>query len=162
MDISQHTVVTIEYTLTDNDNQVLDQADANKPLAYVHGVGAAIPGLEAALEGKAPGETLQVSVSPEDAYGERDEEMVTAVSQDLFEGVDEVQTGMQFQAETNGGPRIVTVVDVDMEDEQVTIDANHPLAGVTLNFDVKVQDVRGATPDEIEQGEVQQESQILH
>lgn len=160
MDVSKHTVVTIEYTLTDTDQHVLDQAGEDKPLAYVHGVGAAIPGLEAALEGKSPGESLQVSVPPEEAYGQRNEDLISTVPREMFEGVDEVKTGMQFQAETENGPRIVTVVDV--EDDQVVIDANHPLAGVTLNFDVRIRDVRGATEEEISQGEAQSGPNIVH
>lgn len=160
MDVSKHTVVTIEYTLTDTEEHVLDKADSGKPLAYVHGIGAAIPGLETALEGKSPGDTLQVSVPPEEAYGQRNEDLVSAVPLKMFEGVDEVKTGMQFQAETENGPRIVTVVDV--HEDQVTIDANHPLAGVTLNFDVKIRDVRDATEEEISQGQAQAGPDIVH
>lgn len=160
MEVGKHRVVTITYTLRDEDRQILDQADENRPLDYVHGVGSAIPGLEAALEGKSPGESLQVSVEPDEAYGEHNEDLVSDVPLDMFDGVDEVQTGMQFQAETEDGTRIITVIDV--QGEMVTIDANHPLAGVTLNFDVRIRKVRSATEEEIEQREADGSGDIIH
>jgi FKBP-type peptidyl-prolyl cis-trans isomerase SlyD len=150
MQIAKDTVVSIDYTLKDDDGSVLDSSEGKQPLSYLHGSGNIIPGLEQALEGKAPGDELNVRVEPADAYGERREELQQAVPKNLFEGVDELQPGMQFQAQGDGGTQIVTVVDV--EDDQVTVDANHPMAGVALNFDVKVVDVRDATDEEREHG----------
>lgn len=150
MQISKDTVVAIDYTLKDDEGAVLDTSEGKEPLSYLHGSGNIIPGLEQALEGKATGEELSIRVEPVDAYGERSEELKQAVPLDMFKGVDDLQPGMQFQAQGEGGTQIVTVVAV--EGDQVTVDANHPMAGVALNFDVKVQEVRPATDEEREHG----------
>ncbi|HKK14936.1 MAG TPA: peptidylprolyl isomerase [Gammaproteobacteria bacterium] len=152
MEVAKHKVVTIDYTLTDAEGSVIDSSQGREPLAYIHGVGSIIPGLESALEGKSSGESLQVSIPPEQAYGERDDNLLQAVPKDRFEGAGELQTGMQFQAQSEAGTQVVTVVAV--EDDTVTVDANHPLAGVTLNFDVAVVDVREATEEELSHGHV--------
>ncbi len=147
MQVAKHKVVSIHYTVTDSEDQVLDRSPEGQPLAYVHGVGTTIPGLEAALDGHEEGEHLQVTVEPEDAYGPRDEDLVQAVPRRLFQDVDHIEPGMQFQAETEQGQRVVTVAAVG--DDQVTVDANHPLAGKRLNFDVEVAGIRDASEDEI-------------
>lgn len=152
MQAGKNKVVTIDYTLTNKDGQVLDTSKGREPLAYLHGVGGIIPGLETALEGKIAGETLVVSIPPEQAYGLRDEGLVQSVPKQMFRGVDNIQAGMQFRAQGQGGPRVVTVVGV--EGDQVKIDANHPLAGETLNFDVTVVNVREATAEELGHGHV--------
>jgi FKBP-type peptidyl-prolyl cis-trans isomerase SlyD len=152
MNISKDKVVSIDYTLTDNGGQVLDSSQGKEPLNYLHGAGNIIPGLESALEGKVQGEKVNVQVPPEQAYGPRDERMVQAVPRSAFQGAENIQPGMQFQAQTNAGARIITVVGV--QGDQVTIDANHPLAGQTLNFDVDVRGVRDATPEELSHGHV--------
>lgn len=148
MQVAKHRVVSIHYTLTDAQDQVLDRSPEDKPLEYVHGVGTTIAGLEAALDGKEEGDHIQVTVKPEDAYGQHDDDLVQAVPRTMFQGVDHIEPGMQFQAETEQGPRVVTVAAV--EDDQVTVDANHPLAGKRLNFDVQVEQVREASNEEIE------------
>jgi FKBP-type peptidyl-prolyl cis-trans isomerase SlyD len=150
MAVAKDKIVSIDYTLTSDLGQVLDTSTGKEPLAYLHGAGNIIPGLEEALEGKAEGEQLNVQIPPERAYGQRDEKLVQAVPKTAFEGAPDLKTGMQFQANTNMGPRLLTIVDV--APEQVTVDANHPLAGVTLNFDVKVVDVRDATAEELSHG----------
>ena len=152
MQIEKHTVVTIDYTLTNDQGQVVDTSENNQPLAYLHGTGNIIPGLEEALEGKSSGDEVQVSIPPEKAYGERDDELKQVVPRDRFEGVEQLEPGMQFQAQTEGGVRIVTVSAVEGDD--VTVDANHPLAGETLHFEVAVRDVREASSEEIEHGHV--------
>lgn len=151
MEISKHKVVTMDYTLTDEQGNTIDTSEGREPLAYIHGVGGIIPGLEAALEGRTPGEQLQVKISPEDGYGDRDESLLQVVPRDRFD-VDDVNVGMQFHAQSDDGVSIVTVVAVT--DENVTVDANHPLAGVTLNFDVEVKEVREATEEELSHGHV--------
>lgn len=151
MQISKHKVVTMDYTLTDEKGNTIDTSDGREPLAYIHGVGGIIPGLEAALEGRNPGEQLQVKVAPEDGYGDRDESLLQVVPRDRFD-VEDVNVGMQFHAQSEGGVSVVTVVAVT--DEEVTVDANHPLAGVTLNFDVEVKEVRDATEEELAHGHV--------
>ena len=121
-------------------------------LTYIHGIGNIIPGLEASLEGKIAGETLNVSVLPADAYGEWDQGKIIEIPKAQFSGVDEVQVGMQFGVHSSTGEQIVTVTKVDRD--SVTVDANHPLAGKTLNFEVKVVGVREPTPDELDHGHV--------
>lgn len=150
MQIVQNKVVTLEYTLTDATGNVLDATAGREPLAYIHGMGNIIPGLETALEGRSAGDNFQISISPEDAYGERHEHMVQVIPRDRFEGVDTLDVGMQFQAGTEFGPRIVTITTIEGDD--VTVDANHPLAGTSLNFDVTVAEVRDATTEELEHG----------
>jgi FKBP-type peptidyl-prolyl cis-trans isomerase SlyD len=150
MQVNKDKVVSIDYTLTSDAGQVLDSSQGKAPLEYLHGAGNIIPGLESALQGKTAGEAVKVSVPPAQAYGERDERMVQPVPRTAFQGIDRIEPGMQFQANTQGGPRIVTIVGVNAD--QVTVDANHPLAGQTLNFDVKVIDVRDATQEELSHG----------
>ena len=152
MAIEKDKVVSIDYTLTGDNGQVLDSSSGREPLAYLHGAGNIIPGLESALEGKDEGDELNVQIPPDQAYGQRDERMVQPVPRTAFQGVADIQPGMQFQAQTNAGPRLITVVGV--EGDQVTIDANHPLAGATLKFDVKVVNVRDATSEEMSHGHV--------
>ncbi len=150
MQIAKDSVVAIDYTLTDDTGRVLDTSKDREPLSYLHGQGHIIPGLEAALDGKSVGDELKVTIPPEQAYGIRDERMIQNVPASAFSGVPEIKAGMQFQANTPGGPRVVTVVGV--EADQVKIDANHPLAGVTLNFQVKIMEVRQASADELSHG----------
>lgn len=152
MQITKHAVVTMDYTLTDDSGSVIDTSKGGDKFSFIHGVGGIIPGLESELEGKKAGESFKVSIAPEDAYGEKDEALKQAVPKDRFENADEIQTGMQFQTVTEAGPQIVTVVAVD--DENVTVDTNHPLAGMTLNFEVDILDVRDATEEEISHGHV--------
>src|SRR4051794_1061615 len=125
MEIAKDRIVSIDYTLTSDQGQVLDSSNGREPLAYLHGAGNIIPGLETALEGKAQGDQLNVSIPPENAYGAKDPKMVQAVPRSAFQGVQNIQPGMQFQANTPAGARIITVVGV--QGDQVTIDANHPL-----------------------------------
>lgn len=152
MQIAKNAVVAIDYTLTDDNGQVLDTSQERGPLSYLHGAGNIIPGLEKALEGKAEGEKVNVTVPPEDGYGQRDESLVQAVPKKMFAETAEPEPGMQFQAMGPDGARILTVMKV--EDDQVTVDANHPLAGQQLNFDVAVVDVREASEEEVEHGHV--------
>ena len=151
--IGSEKVVLIHYTLTDESGQVLDSSSGRDPLAYLHGKGNIIPGLEKALEGKQAGDKLNVAVQPAEGYGERDERLVQDVPREAFENVDEVNPGMQFQAQNEQGQaRVVTVTKV--ADDLITIDANHPLAGANLNFDVEVTEVREPTAEELEHGHV--------
>ncbi len=152
MQIAKNAVVAIDYTLRDTDGEVIDASPEGQPLQYLHGAGNIIPGLEKALEGKAAGDDLDVSIPPAEAYGERDERLQQDVPKSMFEGVEDIQAGMRFQAQTQSGPQVVTVAAVS--GDQVTVDANHPLAGQTLNFKVKVSDVRAASDEEIEHGHV--------
>lgn len=152
MQINKDTVVTLDYVLTDEQGNELDRS-AEGQFAYLHGANNIIPGLEKALEGKQAGDELQVNVDPADAYGQRDDALQQQVSMEMFERPEDVTVGQQFHAQTpNGDPLVITVTSV--EGDNVTIDANHPLAGVPLNFDVKVVDVREASQEELEHGHV--------
>ena len=150
MQIAKDKVVAIDYTLKDEEGSVLDTSEGKEPLSYMHGNGNIIPGLEQALEGKDEGEEVNVRVPPEEAYGERRDDLTQVVPRNLFQGVDELQVGMQFQAQAEGGEQIVTIAAIDGDD--VTVDANHPMAGVPLNFEVKVVEVREPTDEEKEHG----------
>lgn len=151
--IEKDHVVSIHYTLKDDDGVVIDSSEGQEPLVYLHGAGNIIPGLEAALTGKVLGDALNVSIAPADAYGEKEDELIQVVPRHLFQGADELEAGMQFQAQApNGGVQVIQVLDV--QDEDVTIDANHPLAGKTLHFSVAVEAVRDATAEELEHGHV--------
>jgi len=152
MQISKHKVVTLDYTLTNDDGEVLDTSKGQEPLAYIHGTGFMIPGLERALEGKSEGDSLSVTVEPRDGYGERDEELVKVVERSMFGGVERLETGMQFQTETEDGVEVVMVAAV--EGDKVTVDGNHPLADTILNFEVKIVGVREANKEEVDHGHV--------
>ncbi len=152
MRIAKNTVVAIDYTLTDDEGRTVDSSEGREPLSYLHGSGGIIPGLERELEGKAVGDQLQVTVAPADAYGERNESLRQKLPRDQFGGIAELSVGMQFRVDSDNGPMVITIVEV--AEEVVTIDANHPLAGVNLNFDVTVREIRDATADEIEHGHV--------
>ncbi|MCB0506104.1 MAG: peptidylprolyl isomerase [Cyclobacteriaceae bacterium] len=152
MVIAQNRVVTMHYTLKDEQGETIDSSQGHEPLAYIQGIGNIIPGLEDALEGKTKGDKLEVTIAPEDGYGERQENMVQKVAKSGFQGDEELVVGMQVQVETKNGPAIAMVSEIEGED--VTLDLNHPLAGVTLNFDVEVMDVREATDEELDHGHV--------
>lgn len=153
MQIADNAVVAIHYTLTDDAGTTLDTSrERNEPLAYLHGHGNIIPGLESALVGKQAGDKLNVTVTPEEGYGERHDALIQTVPREAFEGVDEVLPGMQFQAQTDAGPRLFTITEV--EGDNVTVDGNHPLAGATLHFDVEITEVREASAEELSHGHV--------
>ncbi len=148
MKISKHTVAAIHYTLKDNTGKVLDSSEGRDPLYYLHGEGNLIPGMEEGLEGKEKGNKMNLKISPEKGYGVRDEKLIQKVPRSAF-GDQTVAQGMQFHT---GQGHVVTVTHVGLE--EVTVDANHALAGVELNFAVEVVDVRKATTDEIAHGHV--------
>jgi FKBP-type peptidyl-prolyl cis-trans isomerase SlyD len=152
MQIAKDSVVTIDYTLTDNAGKIIDSSKGKQPLAYLHGGQNLIPGLERALEGKSAGDNIKVTVSPEEAYGIRDEKLVQTVPSSAFQGVPELKVGMQFRSQSPQGSTVVTVTKV--EGPNVTVDANHPLAGMALSFDVDIKEVRKATKEELEHGHV--------
>jgi FKBP-type peptidyl-prolyl cis-trans isomerase SlyD len=148
MQITKHKVAAIHYTLTDNDGTVLDSSAGRDPLYYIHGMGNLIPGMEEGLEGKVKGDKFQIKVSPEKGYGVKNDSLLQQVPRSAF-GDQPVEVGMQFQ--TNRGA-VVTVTHVGLEN--ITVDANHPLAGVELNFNVEVMEIRNATEEEIAHGHV--------
>ena len=149
--IGKNSVVTLNYTLTDDAGKVLDSSDGSKPMMYLHGSGQIVPGLEKALVGKTEGDALKVRVEPAEAYGEVIPNGMKTIERAAFEGVDVVEVGMAFEAQApDGSAQHIMVTKV--EGDNVTIDINHPLAGVALNFDVKIENVRDATKEELEHG----------
>lgn len=152
MTVAQNKVVSIHYTLKDPEGQVIDQSADDQPLAYLHGASNIIPGLETALEGKDVGEKMSVTVEPDEGYGMSDEALIQEVPRDAFQGVEDIQPGMRFQADSSNGPMVVTVVSAD--ENTVKVDGNHPLAGMTLTFDVEIADVRDASEEELTHGHV--------
>ena len=152
MQIEAQKVITLNYTLTDDEGTVIDESK-DSSFAYLHGAGNIIPGLENALVGKKSGDTLSVSVSPQDGYGERDATKTQPVSRDMFPQDAELEIGMQFHAQGPNEETIVVTVS-DIEEETVTVDGNHPLAGVPLNFAVEIVEVREASQEEIDLGHV--------
>ncbi len=150
MQIADGCVAHFHYTLTDDAGEVLDSSRGREPLSYLHGAGSIVPGLERELAGKSAGDSFKVSVAPEDGYGPHHEGLTQVVPIAAFQGVENVQPGMQFTAQGPQGQMNVTVTSV--EGGQVTVDANHPLAGKTLNFDIEVTEVRVASNEEIQHG----------
>ncbi len=151
MSIALQQVVTLHYTLYGPDGRLLDDSRRrDAPLRYLHGHDNIVAGLERALDGHAPGDQLTVELPPEQAYGERDEALIQEVARSAFGEGSELAPGMRFQAQGPDGPRAVTVVAVG--EARVTVDANHPLAGQTLRYELEVLDVRGATRAELAKG----------
>ena len=152
MQIEARKVVTLNYTLTDNDGNVIDQS-SDSSFAYLHGANNIIPGLENALEGRSAGDSLNVSVTPAEGYGERDPAKTQAVPRNMFPEDTDIEVGMQFHAQGPNGETLVVSV-AAVEDDTITVDGNHPLAGVQLNFAVEVIGVREASKEELEHGHV--------
>ena len=148
MQITKNKVAAIHYTLRDEEGTVIDSSEGRDPLHYLHGAGNLIPGMEEGLEGKSEGEKLNLKIEPEKGYGEKDENLVQKVPRSAF-GEQDVKPGMRFSTNQGG---VVTVTDVGPD--SVTVDGNHPLAGVPLNFDVEIVEVRNATDEEISHGHV--------
>ncbi len=150
MEIQKGRVVGMHYTLTNSEGEVIDSSEGRDPLKFLQGYGNIIKGLEAELDGKKLGEQVKVVVQPEDGYGVRHEQLIQQVPVSAFEGVDELQVGMQFQAQTEQGPIPIRVIEIN--GEEVTIDGNHELAGQQLHFDVTIETIREATEEEISHG----------
>lgn len=150
--IHTDSVVLIDYTLAGDDGTVLDTSEGREPLAYLHGHGNLLAGVEAALSGKGAGDSVAVTLAPENGYGVREEGLVARVPRGEFPAED-VELGMQFRVGPSAEQsRVVTVTALD--DEHVTLDANHPLAGETLHFSIQVVEVRAATNEELQHGHV--------
>ena len=152
MQIEDKRVVTLAYTLKDNDDNVIDKSDDGS-FCYLHGASNIIPGLENALAGKTSGDELTVSIPPEEAYGVRDDQKIQKVPRDMFPPEQDIEPGMQFHAQSPDGNTLVVTI-AKVEEENITVDGNHPLAGVQLNFDVRVMEVREATSEELDHGHV--------
>ena len=153
MTVSQHKVVSIHYKVADADSaEVIDSSEGGEPMTYLHGARNIIPGLEQALEGKEVGDELEVTIAPEDAYGEYSDDRIQQVPIEAFKEMEKVEPGMVVTAQSEQGQINLVVTEVD--EATVTVDANHPLAGKSLKFDVRVDAVRDASEEEIQHGHV--------
>ena len=152
MKIAQDLVVTIHYTLTNNSGDLLDSSEDQDPLAYIHGHGNIISGLEDALTGREIGHKFEVKIAPKDGYGTRDNKLVREVSPGIFKDMDDPEEGMQFRAKTDNEMKVFTVTKIT--GDKITIDGNHPLADVELNFNVEIVCIRKASEEELAHGHV--------
>ncbi len=146
MQIAERTVAMFHYTLKNANGEILDSSDGAEPLPYLHGAGNIVPGLEAQMLGKSAGDKFQAIVPPALGYGEHDQSKIQQIPKSVFPAGQPVEVGMQFGAQTPQGPLAITIAAI--EGDMITIDGNHPLAGVTLHFDIEVVDVRDATLEE--------------
>lgn len=153
MQIAENAVVVIDYTLKDDEGKVIDSSEGKEGLAYLHGAQNIIPGLENALAGKAVGDSLQVTIPPEEGYGVHDESKIQPVDKAMFEGAGDLAVGMDYYAQGPDG-EMLTITIVEITDEHIVVDGNHPLAGKNLHFDVKVTEVREPSAEELEHGHV--------
>jgi FKBP-type peptidyl-prolyl cis-trans isomerase SlyD len=151
MQVGSQKAVTIHYVLKDDDGEVLDSSEKREPLTYLHGTGSVVPGLEKALEGKAVGDAVNVTLTPDEGYGPRDERLVRNMPVRKIREA-RIEVGGRYPADTPEGPRLVLVT--ALRGDYATVDANHPLAGMTLHFAVEVVGVRDATAEEMAHGHV--------
>jgi FKBP-type peptidyl-prolyl cis-trans isomerase SlyD len=151
MKIAKHTIVGLEYALHLGDGAVIDASAPGQPLHYLHGGGQIVPGLERALEGQEPGAEQQVVVSPDDGYGPRDEQAVRTVPREAFPADAPLEVGAELVVVDEHQNQVPLKIQA-IENGTVTVDFNHPLAGKTLHFKVKVVEVRAATEEEITHG----------
>ena len=152
MVIENDKVVLMDYTLTNENGDIIDTSDGREPLAYIQGHQNIIPGLEKEMAGKVVGDKFKAVVKPEEGYGVSNPALLQVVERSLFQGVEEIAVGMQFQAQSEGGMVVMTVTKVD--GDKITVDGNHPLADQVLTFDVEVKEIRDASAEELEHGHV--------
>lgn len=148
MYIDKHKAVSLHYTLTTGSGDIVESTRDQEPLNYIHGIGMLLRHLEAALKGKSAGDHFQVILQPEQAYGQHDKNRVHVIPREIFQTDTEITEGMVFQGHTDHGVEDVTVIDV--KEHEITVDANHPLAGQTLHFDIEILDVHDASQEELE------------
>lgn len=160
MNIEKNVVVSLAYQVKLEEGVVVDEATVENPLDYLHGHNNLITGLETQLEGKTVGDKFSATIAPEDAYGEHNDALVQRVPANVFQGVEQIEVGMRFLADTDQGPIPVEVTEVD--GDEVVVDGNHMLAGQTLTFDVEVMAMREATAEEVEHGHIHKEGGCGH
>ena len=161
MKVGKDKVVLMHYTLKNDAGDVIDSSDGGDPLPFLQGHGNIIPGLESALEGSKVGDKLDVSIKPEEAYGERMKDAIQEIPSSALKGVDEVKVGMQLQSQDQDGNAFLVSV-TKIEDDKITVDANHPLAGETLHFSVSIESVRKAEAEELSHGHVHSDGHHHH
>jgi FKBP-type peptidyl-prolyl cis-trans isomerase SlyD len=160
MTIENDKVITINYVLKDDSGTLIDESQDGS-FCYLHGASNIIPGMENALTGRSQGDELNLVIEPAEAYGEYNPNLTQVVDRSMFDANDNIEAGMQFQAQDQEGHVMVITV-AKVEGEQITIDGNHPLAGATLHYDIKVVDIRDATDEELSHGHVHQQGGCGH
>jgi len=161
MKVGKDKVVLMHYTLKNDAGDVIDSSDGADPLPFLQGHGNIIPGLESALEGSKVGYNLDVSIEPEEGYGLRMKDAIQEIPSSALQGVDEVKVGMQLQSQDKDGNAFLVTV-TKIEDDKITVDANHPLAGETLHFSVSIESIRKAEAEELSHGHVHADGQHNH
>ena len=140
--------ISFNYTIKNPANEIVDSSDGGEPMSFIEGDGSMIVGLERALHGRSPGDQFSVTIAPEDAYGHHQRVLVRSVSTDMFDTeIDQLVAGMIFQMGSGEDRQVVKIISVD--EDSITIDGNHPLAGITFNFDIEVIESRPAHIDEL-------------
>ena len=147
MEIVANTMVSMHYTLTDDNGKVIDTSAGKSPLDFIQGQGMIVPGLDKAMLGHQKGDKFKVDVIPSEGYGEYNEELVRSLPRKAFQN-EEISVGMVFYADTPNGPLPLTVSKV--EGEEITVNMNHQLAGKTLHFEIEVVETRPVSEEEIE------------
>lgn len=145
--VEDNKVVTFEYTLKNDGGEILDSSEESTPLSYIHGSGQIIPGLESEMNNKSAGDKFNISIDPENAYGVKHDELIKKLDKSQLGHIENIELGMQLQASDGQRNQILTVT--ELTDTEVTLDANHPLAGERLHFDIEIKEVRDATEDEL-------------
>ncbi len=161
MKVGKDKVVLMHYTLKNDAGDVIDSSEGGDPLPFLQGHGNIIPGLESALEGSKVGDKLDVSINPEEGYGERIQDAIQEIPSSALQGVDEVKVGMQLQSQDKDGNAFLVSV-TKIEDDKITVDGNHPLAGQTLHFSVSIESIRKAEAEELSHGHVHADGQHNH
>ncbi|MEW6991427.1 peptidylprolyl isomerase [Colwelliaceae bacterium 6441] len=160
MKITENKVVILHYAVSDSEDTLIDSSYDHNPLAVVQGTGYLIPGLEEALTDHIAGDKFEVEVAADQAYGQRFDEYVQTVPKAMFAEIEDLDVGTQLRATTDEGEQTVIVIDV--QEDEITVDGNHPLAGIDLKFDVEIIEVREATEDELSHGHVHGEGGCGH
>jgi len=160
MKISANKVVVLHYAVSDSEDTLIDSSYDHSPLAVIQGTGYLIPGLEDALADHVTGDKFEVEVAADQAYGPRHDGYVQTVPKDMFGTIEDLAVGAQLRATTDDGEQ--TVIVIDMTEDEITVDGNHPLAGIDLKFDVEILEVRDATEDELSHGHVHGEGGCGH
>ncbi len=160
MKIAPNKVVVMHYAVSDSEDTLIDSSYDHSPLAIIHGTGYLIPGLEDALIDHVVGDKFEVEVPSDKAYGERHDGFVQTIAKEMFAEIEDLAVGSQLRATTDEGEQTVIVIDVT--DDEITVDGNHPLAGIDLKFDVEILEIRDATEDELAHGHVHGEGGCGH
>ncbi len=153
MQVTKDKVVILEYTMNDDEGHVIDTTDDGEPLSFIQGRGNLLPAIEAAIEGHEMGQRMTITLKPDQAYGERNENLISKVPRDHVKVPGELKIGLELSRQN--GSRIMPITVVAFDDESVTLDANNPLAGTTLSIDLVVVEVRNAVDEELKSGKVQ-------